>query len=87
MSHSVPYQDVALMLVVIERPIVDYMASSSPGVGQQMLHEVLAFGEVPHGPVLQHTSALIVAVHGPYLMEERQQMRWLITDLASSSSL
>lgn len=29
----VSYQDVALVLVVIERPVVDHVAGSRPGVG------------------------------------------------------
>lgn len=71
--QPVSYQDVALVLVVVQRAVVDHVTSSCPRVGQQMLHKILAFGEIPHGPVLQHTSALVVAVHGPHLKEEERE--------------
>lgn len=51
------------MLVVVERPVVNHVAGSSPGVGQQVLHKVLSLCEISHGSVFQHASAFIVAVH------------------------
>lgn len=58
------------MFVVEEGPVVHHVSGSCPGVRQQMLHEVLPLCEIPHGSVLQHTPALIVAVHRPHLMEQ-----------------
>lgn len=60
------------MLVVVQGAVVDHVARPGPGVGQQVLHEVLPLGEVPHGSVLQHAPALVVAVHGPHLREEQR---------------
>lgn len=73
--QPVSYQDVALVFVVVEWPVVNHMACSCPGVGQQMLHEVLPFCEIPHGSVLQHAPALIVAVHRPDLKEGNKENR------------
>lgn len=55
------------------------MAGSCPGVGQQMLHKVLPLCEIPHGSVLQHTPALIVAIHRPHLMEEGRETEETLT--------
>lgn len=62
------------MFIVVEGPVVNHMAGSCPRVGQQMLHKVLPLCEIPHGSVLQHTSALIVAVHRPHLMKEEREI-------------
>lgn len=59
------------------------MAGSCPGVGQQMLHKVLPLCEIPHGSVLQHTPALIVAVHRPHLQEDETKTEGLTSDLPS----
>lgn len=75
--QSASYQNVALVFVVVQGPIVNHMTSSCPWVGQQVLHKVLPLCKVPHGSVLQHTPALIVAIHGPHLKEEGRETKAL----------
>lgn len=60
-------QDVALVLVVVKRTVVDHVTRSGPGVRQEMLHEVLTFHEVSQSAVLKHTPPFEVAVHRPHL--------------------
>lgn len=73
--HPVSYQDVALVFVVVQGSVVNHMPSSCPGVRQQMLHKVLSLCEITHGSVLQHTPALVVAVHRPHLMERGREKK------------
>lgn len=72
-SRSSSYQDVALVLVVVQGPVVNHVAGPSPGVGQQVLHKVLPLCKISHGSVFQHAPAFIVAVHWPHLREEEQR--------------
>lgn len=65
------------MLVVVQGAIVDHVARPGPSMGQEVLHKVLPLGEVPHGSVLQHAPALVVAVHGPHLREEQRERKEL----------
>lgn len=66
-----PYKDVALVLVVVKRAIVDHVACPGPGVGQQVLDKVLPFSKVCHGPVLQHSPTFVVTIHGPHLRGDK----------------
>lgn len=66
--------DVTLVLVVVQRAVVDHVTGACPRVWEQVLHEVLALHEISHGAVLQDTTSLEVAIHRPHLQREENSI-------------
>ena len=66
----IAYQDVAVVLVVVEGAVVDNMTRPRPGIGQQVLGEAPPTQEVLHVPELHHTLSINIAVHTPHLRGE-----------------